>query len=322
MTSIDLTIIVVSYNTREMTLACLRSIFTETKQTSFFVIVLDNASTDGSAEAISREFGGRVRLIASKDNLGFAAANNLAALGAVGDYLLLLNPDTVVLNSAIDRLMDFARTHPDAGIWGGKTQFGNGSLNPASCWGRQTLWSLFCQAVGLSSLFRKSTLFNFEGIGAWDRNGVRPVDIVSGCFFLVRRDLWTRLGGFRKEFFMYGEEADLCLRAKSCGARPMVTSDATIIHYGGASERVRADKLVRLLRAKMLLVRMHFHPLIRGIGISLLAAWPLSRFLVHRLLAVLGRSASVASQEAWAKVLDHKDEWWGKSIPKNYTVNK
>lgn len=320
--TLDLTIIVVSYNTREMTLACLRSIFTETKQTSFSVIVFDNASTDGSAEAISREFCGRVRLIASQDNLGFAAANNLAALDASGDYLLLLNPDTVVLSSAIDRLMDFSRSHPDAGIWGGKTQFGNGSLNPASCWGRQTLWSLFCQAVGFSSLFRKSTLFNAEGIGAWDRNGVRPVDIVSGCFFLVRRELWTRLGGFRKEFFMYGEEADFCLRAKACGARPEVTSDATIIHYGGASERVRADKLVRLLRAKMLLIRMHFHPWSRGIGISLLAAWPLSRFLAHRFLVALGRRESISARDAWAKVLNQKDEWWANPVATNCTVKK
>lgn len=315
MTPPDLSIIVVSYNTREMTLECLRSVFKETKKSCFSLVVLDNASTDGSVEAINREFGGRVRLIASKDNLGFAAGNNFAAADAAGDFLLLLNPDTVVLSAAIDRLMDFARSHPEAGIWGGKTRFGNGSLNPASCWGRQTLWSLFCQAIGLSSLFRRSTLFNEEGMGAWDRNGMRHVDIVSGCFFLVRKDLWTQLGGFRKEFFMYGEEADFCLRAKANGAHPMVTSDATIIHYGGASERVRGDKLVRLMRAKMLLVRMHFHPWTRALGICLLASWPLSRFWIHKVLVALGRSASAPAREAWATVLDQKDKWWGNPIP-------
>lgn len=322
MTSLDLTIVVVSYNTREMTLACLRSVFLETKQSKFAVVVLDNASTDGSAEAISREFGDRVQLIVSKENLGFAAGNNVAALNSAGDYLLLLNPDTVVLNAAIDRLINFAKSQPNAGIWGGRTQFGNGSLNPASCWGRQTLWSLFCQAVGLSSLFRKSTLFNSEGIGAWDRTGVRFVDIVSGCFFLVRRDMWTHLGGFRKEFFMYGEEADLCLRAKAYGARPVVTSEATIIHYGGASERVRADKLVRLLRAKMLLIRMHFPPWSQEVGASLLAAWPLSRFLIHRLLVTLGRRESVSAKDAWANVLQQKEKWWVTPIAKSGTVPK
>lgn len=305
-----LSIIVVSYNTRDMTLACLRSVFRETRDTAFELFVLDNASADGSAEAIQAEFGDRISFVAAAGNLGFAAGNNRAAETAAGEYLLLLNPDTVVLDGAIDRLLEFARKQPQAGIWGGRTLFGDGSLNPASCWSRQTLGSLVFQALGLSSLFRRSSFFNPEGMGGWNREGMREVDIVSGCFLLIRRDLWQALGGFRDIFFMYGEEADLCLRARALGARPVVTSAATIIHHGGASEKVRAGKLVRLLRAKTLLIQFHFPAARKRLGARLLYLWPLSRYFAHSALAALGRSASAEARKVWAEVLHHKDEWF------------
>lgn len=303
-----LSIIIVSYNTREMTLECLRSVFHETSATDFELIVLDNASADESAAAIDKEFGNRVRLIESPVNLGFAAGNNRAAEVAMGEYLLLLNPDTVVLDRAIDRLMDFAARQPQAGIWGGRTLFGDGRLNPASCWSRQTFWSLFCQACGLTSVFRKSSIFNPEGIGGWDRKGDRTVDIVSGCFLLIKRDLWKDLGGFREMFFMYGEEADLCLRARNYGVHPQTTSDATIVHYGGASEKIRADKLIRLLKAKMMLIREHFPARSRRLGYSLLTFWPISRFYAHVFLSRLGFS-SAGSSEVWKQVVDRRSEW-------------
>ena len=305
----DVSIIVVSYNTRDMTLECLRSIFRETRLIDFEVIVIDNASTDGSADAIAAEFGQSILLIASTENLGFAAGNNKAATTATGEMLLLLNPDTVVLNGAIDHLYAFATQHPQAGIWGGRTLFGNGSLNPWSCWSRMTLWSLFSQAIGFSSLFRHSSLFNPDGIGGWNRVGIRAVDIVSGCFLLLKRDLWEKLGGFREQFFMYGEEADLCLRAGDVGARPMVTSAATIIHYGGASGKIRADKLVLILKAKMLLICFHFPSLTGRIGCWLLSLWPASRYLANLLFAKLGNNSSQAMANIWKEVMQRKNEW-------------
>ncbi len=305
-----LSIIVISYNTREMTLECLRSVFRETKNSEFELIVLDNASADGSVVAIREEFGNKVTLIPSIENLGFAAGNNLAAINAKGHYLLLLNPDTVVINSAIDRLIEFANANPASGIWGGRTLFGDGTLNPASCWSRQSVWSLLCQALGLTSLFRRSIIFNPEGIGGWDRGGEREVDIVSGCFLLVKRGLWEPLGGFREEFFMYGEEADLCLRAQALGAKPIVTSTATIIHYGGASEKIRVDKLVRLLNAKKLLIQIHFSFWSKRLGFHLLFLWPLSRYAFHSVLSAFGRSSSREAATIWGEVLSRKAEWY------------
>ncbi|MEQ8845218.1 MAG: glycosyltransferase family 2 protein [Phycisphaerales bacterium] len=300
-------ILIISYNTREMTLACLRSVFEQAQKQDFELIVLDNASSDGSAEAIEAEFGDRLRLIKSPDNLGFAGGNNEAAGHATGEYLLLLNPDTVVLDHAIDRLLEFAEANPGAGIWGGRTVFADGSLNPASCWKRATAWSMLCQASGLARIFRNSSVFNPEAYGGWGRDSVRLVDIVSGCFFLIRRELWEKLGGFDLTYFMYGEEADLCLRAREHGARTMVTPDATIVHYGGASEKVRADKLVRLLAAKATLIRRHWPRWKAPFGLALLASWPLSRVVALSALKVAGRDRD--ARKAWVEVWQRRADW-------------
>jgi GT2 family glycosyltransferase len=303
-----LSIIVVSYNTREMTLACLRSVYAETRA-EFELIVIDNASDDGSAAAIASEFPG-VILMAETENHGFARANNIAAKRARGRYLLLLNPDTLVLDGALDALLGFAAARPDARIWGGRTLFGDRSLNPSSCWRRISLWNTFCRTAGLTGIFRKSDLFNGEAYGGWDRSTERQVDIVVGCLFLIRRADWEALGGFDTTFFMYGEEADLCQRARrQLGARPRVTPKATIVHYAGASEKVRADKMVRLLTAKVELIRRHVPGWQRPLTLALFRAWPLSRSLAFSLLNALGLKKDSGNAETWRKVWARRDEW-------------
>ena len=305
-----LTVIVVSYNTRAMTLECLASLRAETRA-DFETIVVDNASTDGSAEAIAEEFP-EMDLLAETANHGFAGANNLAARRARGEYLLLLNPDTVVLDGAVDRLLAFARANPRALIWGGRTLYGDGSLNPASCWGRMTLWNLFCRASGLTGVFPRSELFNSEAYGGWDRSTERAVDIVTGCFLMIRRGTWEALGGFDPAFFMYGEEADLCLRARALGAAPRVTPEAEIVHYGGAADTVRADKMVRLLSGKISLIDRHFPAWRRPLARALFQAWPLSRMIATRALgAVTGREDLRASAASWSEIWARRAEWRG-----------
>lgn len=304
-----LAIIVVSYNTRQMTLDCLRSIIAETKDTDYEIVVIDNESTDGSAEAIAVEFP-QVKLIRAGANLGFAAANNVAAQASDSEFILLLNPDTVVLDRAIDRLMAFSSAQPDAKIWGGRTLFGDRRLDPTSCWRRMTLWSVFCSTTGLSSVFPNSAFFNSEAYGGWLRDSVREVDIVCGCFLLIERSLWDDLGGFDKAYFMYGEEADLCLRARDLNATPMITPNATIIHYGGASETVRADKMIKLLSAKSLLMKQHWDPLARSLGLSLLALWPWSRWIVNAGAArLMAQPKYKEAAQMWEKVWTSRAMW-------------
>jgi GT2 family glycosyltransferase len=303
-------ILLISYNTRAMTLDCLRSLEAETT-VPHEVIVVDNNSPDGSAAAIAAAFP-EFRLIASKENLGFAMGNNIAAREARGDYLLLLNPDTVILDHAVDRLVAFADTHPAAGIWGGRTLNADLTLNPMSAFGDLTLWGLFCRASGLAVAFPRSNLFNPDEMGGWDRSTPRDVDVVQGCFFLIRRELWERMGGFDPTFVMYGEEADLCRRARAAGARPRMTPEATIIHYAGQSSRKRSDKEILVFRAKATLIRRHLPAWQRPFARFLLGLWPWSRMAGGRLLARLtGRSRFAEAARHWQAVWAARESWRG-----------
>jgi GT2 family glycosyltransferase len=306
---LDLSILIVSHNTRALMLACLDSIRRETDRIAFEVILVDNASSDGSAAAAAAHPLGP-RVLALPENVGFAGANIIAAGQARGRCLLLLNPDTVVLDRALERLLDFAAEYPHAGIWGGRTLFADGRLNASSCWAEMTLWNLVCRAAGLTGLFPNSAWFNCEAYGGWKRDTIREVDIVTGCFLLITRRLWDRLGGFDPAYFMYGEDADLCLRARARGARPMITPEATIIHYGGASEPTREGKMIKLLAAKASLIARHWHRLRVPLGLVLLAGWPLSRTLAYGIAAhFTGSPAHAKETETWRAIWSGHTRW-------------
>jgi GT2 family glycosyltransferase len=301
-----LSILIVSYNTREMTRACLQSL---PQSDDYQVIVLDNASSDGSADAIAAH-SSRPQLIASTENVGFARANNLAAKEARGEFLLLLNPDTVVLPGAIEELVAFAERTPEARLWGGRTLFGDGGLNATSCFADMTPWSLAARVLGLTALAPASEWCNPETYGRWLRDTERDVDIITGCFLLVRRDFWERLGGFDPDFFMYGEEVDLCLRARAFGARPRVTPAATIIHYGGQSEKTRVGRAIKVFAAKAMLIRRHWSPGWKSVGLALLFGWPASRWLALSLAArVLHRKELAEAAQIWGEVTRRRSEW-------------
>ena len=306
---LPLSVLVVSYNTRELTLECLRSLRAETETPEHEVVVVDNASEDGSAAAIEREHPD-VHLIALDENVGFGAANNLAAERARGRRLLLLNPDTVVLDRAVTRLHEFAEANPTARVWGGRTVFEDRSLNRGSCWGAPTVWSTLCLAMGWANRFRDVRWLHPEGLGAWRRDTVRVVDIVSGCFLSIDADLWRELGGFHPDFFMYGEDADLCLRARSRGARPTICPDATIVHLGGASEPVKADKMVRLFTAKAQLFRRHWGAARAVMGVRLLDLWAALRVAGYGVLRfVRPRYREPLAQ--WRDVWSRRSSWRG-----------
>ncbi len=307
--TLDVSILVVSYNTQDLTQAALDSVQAQTRNVKYEVIVVDNASADGSAEAL-KSHPTISRLITLDENIGFARANNLAAEYATGRYVLLLNPDTVILDGAIDRLVAFADRNKQALIWGGRTLFDDGSLNPTSVWRRMTPWTLLCRISGLSALFPASELFNREAIGNWQRDCVREVDMISGCFFLMPSTVWTALGGFDPIYFMYGEEADLCLRAKRIGAKPLMTPEAEIIHFGGASEATRPGKVIKLLTALATLIDRHWPTPVNSFGQKMLLAWPLSRWLALSVASrALNRSDWQHKAEVWKEIWDARDSW-------------
>lgn len=301
----ELTVIIVSYNTVDLTLAAIRTLYETTRKTTFHCVVFDNASSDGSAEAIRAAFP-QVELIASPDNLGFAKANNVVAAAARTKWILLLNPDTEVHEGAIDALMDFGKAHPEAGIYGGRTVFADGSLNIASCWNRITPWSALCTAIGLRTIFPKSNLFNPEAIGGWKRDSIRRVDIVVGCFLLMETALWRKLDGFDLKYFMYGEEADLCLRASRLGYHPMITPDAEIMHIVGASSRKLAQKIVMVAKARTTLIRDHWSPAHVPLGLFLMWLWAALRYIASRPLGWIGKKDAA---ERWANVWAARRDW-------------
>lgn len=282
---LELTVIIVSYNTRELTLRAVETLLANSPGLAMHVVVFDNASADGSAQAVATRFR-QVEVVANLDNVGFASANNRVAETATTPWLCLLNPDTETHPNAIVNLLAFAKAHPEAGIVGGRTVFPDGSLNPASCWRRISPWSLFTQTFGLARLFPGSELFNHEAMGGWLRDSVREVDVVVGCLLLTPTELWRRLGGFDTRYFMYGEDADLCLRARKLGYRPMITPDAQIMHLVGASTKKRADKVVAVMKAKATLIRDHWSKPLVPLGIAQLWLWGLAR----RLAAMLASS--------------------------------
>ncbi len=302
----DATVIIVSYNTRVLTVKAIETLLAHAGDISMRVVVWDNASHDGSADAVAERFPD-IELIRSPDNIGFARANNAVAEQADTEWLVLLNPDTETYPDAIANLVKFGLEHPEAGIVGGRTVFPDGSLNIASCWNTMTPWSLFCSATGLAKVFRNTTFFNPEGIGGWKRDSVRHVDVVVGCFLLIRTDLWRELGGFSHRYFMYGEEHDLCLRAAKKGYRPMITPDAQIMHLVGASSNKREDKVLRVLQSKVTLIRDHWSKPRAALGVALLWLWIANRRLGAWLQSRLtGRTEQEAS---WRNIWDKRSEW-------------
>jgi N-acetylglucosaminyl-diphospho-decaprenol L-rhamnosyltransferase len=300
--SVDVSVVIVTYRCREAARECLASLYENAGDVSFEAVVVDNASGDGTDELVRTEFP-QARLLALEENIGFARAVNLAAEHARGEYLLLLNPDTVVHPGMPAEFVSFARSLPEPAICGGRTVRPDGGLDPGSCWGAPSLWSLFCFATMLSTAFKGSRIFDPESLGGWKRDSVRDVDIVTGCLLLVSRELWLELGGFDPTFFVYGEDADLALRAAKAGVRRVITPDAVVTHEVGVSSATRPDKLLLLFRGKVALLRKHWGPVRGRVGTRLLVAG-----VGLRTLEAL-RPRGKGGGSAWPAVWRARREW-------------
>ncbi len=300
----DVSVIIVTYNSEKDIRGCLESVFKECDHVSQQVIVLDNNSSDRTAAIVREEFP-KVKLLIPDSNLGFAGGNNEAARHADGEFLLLLNPDTVILRHAIDHVVDFARAHPGHGLYGGRTLKVDGSLEPSSCWGLPGLWSLAMFATGLSTLFRHHWVFDPESLGSWKRDSVREVGVITGCFLLTKNEFWKQLGGFDERFFMYGEDTDLSLRCHRAGCRPIICPDAELIHAIGRSSAQPIHKAVLLYAGKAEYIRRRWSGPLQALALALLATGVrLRAFGVHASRALGGSPAS-----PWFELWLRRDEW-------------
>lgn len=303
----QLDIVLVSYNTAEYTRRAVESVYAETHDTDFKIIMVDNNSKDNSVELISSHFPD-VEVIQTGANLGFAGGVNIGAKASDRDYILLLNPDTVILDGAIDKLMAFARKTPKAGIWGGITLNNDLSLNPNNARARLSFKTLFFSAVGLSKTFKKSCFFNHDNYGCWDRKSERKVDVITGCFFLTPRSLWQELEGLDETFFMYAEEADYCIRAIKKGYQPRVSPLARIIHHGGVSETNISGKMLKLLKGKAELINKHAKGWEKPIHKGLLLFHVFNKTMALNLFSLI-KESKVSQRDEWRIVLSQRNQW-------------
>lgn len=245
MSFVDVSIIIVNWNTREPLYNCIMSIYKNMTGRSFEIIVVDNASSDGSADMVRSEFA-NVKLITNTENRGFAAANNQGIRASKGRYILLLNSDTIVLNNSIDKTVAFADAHEQVAVIGCRVLNPDKTLQP-TCFMFPSVVNMLLSSSYLYKLFPRNRFFGREQMTWWNRDDICQVDVVTGCFMLVRRKAIDQVGMMDEWFFMYGEETDWCYRFKQTGWKVMFTPMSTIIHLGGQSSRkVKAEMLIEL----------------------------------------------------------------------------
>ena len=238
----DLSIIIVNWNTRDLLKACLRSVYAETRGLTFEVFVVDNASTDGSPEMVRTEFP-QVRLIQNNVNVGFAKANNQAIALSKGRYILLLNPDTLLRDNAFSRMVHFLRSHPDIGALGCKILTSEGKIDLRGAKGFPSLLGEFFELTRLSYRFPRSKFFGNYLMTYWDHEDSREVDVLSGACLMIRREALEQVGLFDERFFLYGAEVDWYYRLKRMGWKVFYYSEAEIIHIGSQSTRQLGEKM-------------------------------------------------------------------------------
>lgn len=232
----DLSIIIVNWNTKKLLEQCLESILNYGKNVNYEMIIIDNNSDDRSAEAI-KEFSNstnkQVKIILNNQNLGFAKAVNQGVKISQGEYILLLNPDTEIKENVLEKMIKFMDDHPDCGIVGGKILNPDGSLQ-LSVRRFPNFWSQFLILLKVHQFFRPRLIKNYFALD-FDYTQTQEVDQIMGAFFMIRKKAIDQIGLFDENFFLWFEEVDFCKRAKKAGWKVIYYPEAEIVHRGAAS---------------------------------------------------------------------------------------
>lgn len=305
-----LSIVIVNYNVRFFLQQCLQSVREAVKGMEAEVFVVDNASSDGSVEMVRRLFP-EVTLIDNKDNLGFSKANNQAIRKSSGEYILLLNPDTVVEADTFRKTCGFMDAHPDAGGLGVHMIDGRGNFLPESKRGLPTPAVAFYKICGLAALFPKSRTFGKYHLGFLDKEKIHEVDVLSGAFMLMRKSTLDKTGLLDEDYFMYGEDIDLSYRITKAGYKNYYFPDTRIIHYKGESTKKSSVNYVFVFyQAMVIFARKHFAP--RGAAVFAfminVAIW------LRAGLAILQRGLD----KSWLPILDAAVIYTGMIAIKDY----
>lgn len=253
-----LSVIIVNYNVEYFLEQCLLSVRKALKDVSGEVIVVDNNSVDGSCPMVKKKFP-EVLLIENKDNKGFSSANNQGIKISKGEYVLLLNPDTVVEDDTFVKIVNFMDEHDNAGALGVKMVDGSGNFLPESKRGLPTPTTAFYKMSGISSLFPRSKRFSKYHLGYLDENKTHKVEILAGAFMLLRKSVLDKIGLLDEDFFMYGEDIDLSYRVIKAGYDNYYFPETRIIHYKGESTKKSSVNYVLVFyNAMVIFAKKHF----------------------------------------------------------------
>lgn len=257
----DVSVCIVNWNTRELLRHCLQSIRERTSGLALEVVVVDNASSDGSTEMVERDFP-EVKLIASTENLGFARGSNLAAASSSGDFVLYLNPDTELVTNAIFGMWSFLKAHPDHGAVGCRLLNSDGSIQLTCASTFPTPRNELSSLLFLDRLFPRSQACSSRELNYWDHADSRDVDCLSGACMMLPRSLDQRLGGFDEHLFMYGEDLDLCWRISHEGLPLHYLASEVIYHHEGAASKKKGRSFAPLFQraANYYLLQKNFGP--------------------------------------------------------------
>lgn len=298
--SLDVSVIIINWNTREILCNCLRSVYQQTQDVVYEVIVIDNASSDGSAETVKCEFP-QVILVENSDNRGFAAANNQGMKIAKGRYVLLLNPDTIVLDGAIQKSVSYADNHADIGVLGCQVWRNENEIQQ-TCFSFPSIIGLIIQKMSLRRLFPRSWIFGWVDYGWWDRTSPMDVDVVSGMYMLVRREVIEFVGLMDEDYFVYAEETDWCHRIKKAGWRCAFTPVARIIHLDGgnkSTDLVKVKMYVQMQKSILIFYKKRCGFVSWRIAKLIITISMLIRYAVFRFMTFLRRderSSKIAAQ--------------------------
>jgi GT2 family glycosyltransferase len=305
-----ISVLIVTYNSSSYIGECLKSLEVALAGLDFEILVYDNASTDDTL--LRLESFAEATVLAGDANLGFAGACNRLAARGRGEFLWFLNPDTRAQGNSAKELLRVAAEMPHAHLYGPRTVTPDGRMVMASAQGEMTLWSLACFASGLSTVFSGRSWADPESLPGWDRTTSRHVPVLSGGALMVSRTAWIRLGGFDERYFMYAEDADLCLRARRAAFDPLFVASAVVEHEVGASSSA-GGKLVLLHRGKVTYVRALWTSRRAALGVGLLLTGVALRALAAS-LGVFPDREGRSSGEAWRYTWRRRGEWhrgWG-----------
>lgn len=237
----DLSIIIVSYNTKDLLVDCINSIGLSKQGLKTQVIVVDNNSIDGSVEAVKnlKNKVEQLLVIENKVNFGFSKANNIGIKKALGRYVLFLNSDTKLEEKTLPGMVSFMDSHPDCDIATCKLMLPDGSIDDASHRGFPTPWRAFCHFSGISKLAPNSQLFNGYHLGWKYMDSVHEIEACAGAFMMVRPQIGKNINWWDEDYFWYGEDLDFCYCAKQKGAKICYVPDYSCLHYKGASGGIK-----------------------------------------------------------------------------------